>query len=174
MSKDKKDQKKHTPVPAAAAVVPPAEVHVLGAGSEAGMAAHAAGGLDATKVAQDQPAPGATAGDDVAAKADAADEDAKKKDTQRQAEADQAKKEAEEAAATVVKAQQEAKRKATAAALAQAKADDHVLVSVPRAYRLRIGGKMQQIAAGAPSMPRAWAEHQYSKDNGVKIVGIPT
>lgn len=48
--------------------------------------------------------------------------------------------------------------------------EGHVLVHVPRAYRLMLDSGIQvPYAAGTPHMPREHALHWYSKDNGVTL-----
>lgn len=49
-------------------------------------------------------------------------------------------------------------------------AEEQVLVTVPKAFFLRLRNQqVVAIKAGTQKLPRSQAEHQYSKDNGVKV-----
>ena len=55
---------------------------------------------------------------------------------------------------------------------AEVPSEDLVVAVVPKAYGLRMGADhtLIQIPKGTQKLPRAIAEHQYSKDNGVEII----
>lgn len=53
---------------------------------------------------------------------------------------------------------------------ASEKADDYVMANVPKQFRLRINGATRVILAGTRRLPRDIATHEYSADNGVKVL----
>ena len=84
----------------------------------------------------------------------------------------QAKTSAEELQAAAKKKAQEAKEaqdRANQAKMDLVTKQGHVVVTVPKSFKLNVGGVVTLIAKGTESLPRDFAEHPYAKAMGVKV-----